>query len=844
MLPRRLNEYNTTSESIVGKPGQQQLQHDSMASDSPPTRWQSGEVLAPVRSKSDSVAANLVQACAPSPHSRPRRAPPIHRSTAPPCSGGLDQRTPSNRGTVENGDTSKRWLWSHGSLSSSSSSSPFPASRQGTQAGLGDGGTGASGISMADTSSAYSPLLPAEGCPQPAQTGLRPLMYRLGSRRYRSSRAVAFWTALICILLIILYAPLPDDGLEHSISVSPMPSKLQQSLGVLRNGVKSGVRQAVNQLPKPSWVSAVTDRASRNKSIKVSMLPRKANYPTHNDPEERYIGFLPHSGFDQQRSAFATALMLGKKLNRTVLVPPVWLGKQNPYKPYDQLQESWNDALHQYPSSFRISDDSRGRKSSSESPLLKPGNYSSTLNGALDAGKTLGPETMETAADCKSSDAECQKPSTTFVSLDRLVDLDAVTRITGVKLVNRWDMREKALEQLLDKGPEEFFVIHDQSYDDLSFLDDISRKLGVGAFTNQSTPPLLHSASGSRSDRSGSREVSLSALNMLSQKVLLVGSLAGTMRLQSLDPALSSIHQSLAFRSSRLITPARAMRHRLGGAYGYAGVYARIGNKTNKDRAELYLGEAWHDLVARLKIEPSVAQVMWELVRTANEKRSGSKSTPTRSSSRKKSGLKKIRLSADVLSGAPKRPLGLETGSTIFEDDTTVFSLPATTSHHRLHRRHIRGEQAPSPDLVFNQCRSNVHTDSDYLPFNTPIYLATNSPDPEGDPKLAIFFKAFPCTFIRSDFEVPSEMNGGEVVESLLELRRLVNVNDGVALGQMFEPLLDQTVVAMAMISVQAKGTLSSTFVERDLHTAYRQDRNDEQQLPAESNHGTVFGHW
>ncbi|SGY29885.1 BQ5605_C002g01092 [Microbotryum silenes-dioicae] len=820
-----------------------------MASNSPPTRWQSGEVLAPVRSKSDSVAANLVQACAPSPHSRPRRAPPIHRSTAPPCLGGLDQRTPSNRGMVENGDTSKRWLWSHGSLSSSSSSSPFPASRQGTLAGLGGGDTGASGLSMSHISSAYSRLLPAKGSLQPAQNGLRPLMYRLGSRRYRSSRTMALWTALIFILLIVLYAPPLDDGLEHFISnqsdVSFMPSKLQQSLGVLRNGVKSGVRQAVNQLPKLPWVSAVTDRASRNKSIKISMLPIKPDYPTHNHPEERYIGFLPHSGFDQQRSAFATALMLGKKLNRTVLVPPVWLGKPNPYKPYDQLQGSWNDALHQYPSSFRISGDKGRFPSSTKSPLLKPGNYSSTLNGALDIGKlTLGPDTMENAADCKPSDAECQKPSTTFVSWDRLVDLDAVTRNNGVKLVNRWDMREKALEQLLEKRPEDFFILHDQSHDDLSFLDDISGKVGVGAFTNQSTPPLLHSASGSRSDRSGSREVSLSALNMLSQKVLLVGSLAGTMRLQSLDPALSSLHQSLAFRSSRLIAPARAMRHRLGGAHGYAGVYARIRNKTNKDPAELYLGEAWHDLVARLKIEPSVAQAMWELVRPVNEKRSVSKSTPTRSSSRKKSRLKKIRLSADVLSGAPKRPLGLKTGSTIFEDDTTVFSLPATTSHHRLHRRHIRGEQSPSPDLVFNQCRSNVHTDSEYLPFNTPIYLATNSPDPEGDPKLAIFFKAFPCTFIRSDFEVPSKMNGGEVVESLLKLRRLVNVNDGAALGQMFEPLLDQTVVAMAMISVQAKGTLSSTFVERDLHTAYRQDRYDEQQVPAESNHGTVFGHW
>lgn len=51
-------------------------------------------------------------------------------------------------------------------------------------------------------------------------------------------------------------------------------------------------------------------------TINISALPRP-RLPD-GDSETKYIGFLPHSGFHNQRSAFQNALMLGNLLNRTV----------------------------------------------------------------------------------------------------------------------------------------------------------------------------------------------------------------------------------------------------------------------------------------------------------------------------------------------------------------------------------------------------------------------------------------------------------------------------------------------------------------------------------------------
>ncbi|KAI8145160.1 CigA protein [Fennellomyces sp. T-0311] len=57
-------------------------------------------------------------------------------------------------------------------------------------------------------------------------------------------------------------------------------------------------------------------------------------------PGEKFIAYLPHSGFHNQRIELENALLLASYLNRTLLLPPVFLG--NPAMPwlrYDKMYE-------------------------------------------------------------------------------------------------------------------------------------------------------------------------------------------------------------------------------------------------------------------------------------------------------------------------------------------------------------------------------------------------------------------------------------------------------------------------------------------------------------------------
>ncbi|KAI5119754.1 hypothetical protein M0805_004086 [Coniferiporia weirii] len=58
------------------------------------------------------------------------------------------------------------------------------------------------------------------------------------------------------------------------------------------------------------------------------------------DENAKYLSYLPHSGFHNQRIAFENALIMARLLNRTLLVPPVRLGKGTlSYYPFNHLYE-------------------------------------------------------------------------------------------------------------------------------------------------------------------------------------------------------------------------------------------------------------------------------------------------------------------------------------------------------------------------------------------------------------------------------------------------------------------------------------------------------------------------
>ncbi|KAG0333682.1 hypothetical protein BG000_008955 [Podila horticola] len=55
------------------------------------------------------------------------------------------------------------------------------------------------------------------------------------------------------------------------------------------------------------------------------------------DPTEKYLTFLPHSGFHNQRSELENALVLARLLNRTLIIPKVYLGPPMPWLTFNLL---------------------------------------------------------------------------------------------------------------------------------------------------------------------------------------------------------------------------------------------------------------------------------------------------------------------------------------------------------------------------------------------------------------------------------------------------------------------------------------------------------------------------
>jgi hypothetical protein len=66
------------------------------------------------------------------------------------------------------------------------------------------------------------------------------------------------------------------------------------------------------------------------------VLPNPARKPS-GDPNEKFLAYLPHSGYHNQRIELANSMMLALHMNRTLLVPPVWVGWPMTTQPFREL---------------------------------------------------------------------------------------------------------------------------------------------------------------------------------------------------------------------------------------------------------------------------------------------------------------------------------------------------------------------------------------------------------------------------------------------------------------------------------------------------------------------------
>lgn len=353
------------------------------------------------------------------------------------------------------------------------------------------------------------------------------------------------------------------------------------------------------------------------------------------------------------------------------------------------------------------------------------------------------------------------------------------------------------------------YVLEDRQKYDFRFTDEVSPSAPLITPNNDTSH--------------WGRDVSISALRQLSQRVLLVGSMHGSGRVRlTREPEAavwaSAFARSMAFSNAWLTRPAEAIVDRLGGADNFVGVHARVGDGSFARHAPANMERAWRRLVERLEVRPDVADEMWQrLEPTELASKTTQELRPPSQRERRDRRVKRAHRTGTshvtgILSSWAELDGELDDEQNE-QDSESGIDTPAPHSKRGVLAdlwRALSGGENPWERLRNLTCRGTLHSDRRFAAFNTPLYLATDSRSPETDATLSAFFRAFPCTFILSDFATADPTrNGGSVVPSVGALNRLVNELDGVRLGRLFLPFLEAIVAAKARITV---GTQGSTF--------------------------------
>lgn len=316
---------------------------------------------------------------------------------------------------------------------------------------------------------------------------------------------------------------------------------------------------------------------------------------------------------------------------------------------------------------------------------------------------------------------------------------------------------------------------------------------------------------------------------------------------------------SMAFRNPSLLSPAVKIAERLGGKGGYVAIHARIGDGAFGKKAASNMESVWRGLVGRLGVEEGIRDGVWRRI-TNPESGSGAGRGKGNVKWGKDQG-KKSRRHVHVrrrMGGASigSQEARIENGDKgevdsspwrIFDDDEDEPLVFHDDSREHVgsvpHLEQLLHKRAPitlhSPSLSNVQCRSPLHTSPSLLAFNTPLYIATDSPHPTSDAHLSIFFASFPCVFVLSDFTEISSLNEGIVVPKVMEVKRWVNERDeSDKLGRHMFPFLEAAIAAMGTITV---GTPGSTF-SREFHSSFSNQLRKRNDTDADAN--VVVDRW
>lgn len=268
-------------------------------------------------------------------------------------------------------------------------------------------------------------------------------------------------------------------------------------------------------------------------------------------------------------------------------------------------------------------------------------------------------------------------------------------------------------------------------------------------------------------------------------KVLELGTMFGASRMrvrsEANRPQLATIASAMVFRNKMLDSIAHQIVHRLGGVDSFLGVHLRIGDGFFERNAV----ENMKDVFTR--VCTGVFGLTSERAESIHESNRGLRPDKRRMVKRSRSDD-----SPSVL---------VERSHYDVTDGMRLEDIVESSDVH-LRKRQALEMYTSRQEMPLHEsltCRGKLHTASDMLPFNRPIYVATDSHRPLEDQNLAVFFNTFPCAFLLADFAEPTPASS-EPISDLIKLASIRSEQDGIQLGHFMYPFLEAMVVARSKI--------------------------------------------
>ncbi|KAF9300704.1 hypothetical protein BGZ74_007599 [Mortierella antarctica] len=246
-------------------------------------------------------------------------------------------------------------------------------------------------------------------------------------------------------------------------------------------------------------------------------------------PGERFLGYIPHSGFHNQRMALESALLLASYLNRTLLLPPLYMSKRKltnlGWKVPSELLGNWAQRTRANFEYCRTYD-----------PTTLPPHTKEQLKAMTD-------EERKRETECSFYHEWTVAPWTYFYDMPEV--LDHAVSVGDQEALRVFDRPNISLSWLADKlGVQDFnkemYFVNDTSRYDYQIVDDSEHDYGVNPYVDEA--PV---SEGSWAGRY-SRTILLTDLMNRHERILHFGSLFGTDRVEARSESHKAMQQYIA----------------------------------------------------------------------------------------------------------------------------------------------------------------------------------------------------------------------------------------------------------------------------------------------------------